>query len=818
MTVTFKILSLPIFPMTHSCLSPTTISLSAIMSFVNSSHTIITGENTLNHFQGNEVNSTINADTVYFNTSQAVTKRTECDQFREVIRGDMIKVKELHSEEFSEWDWEWRNGELVGRCKSSAQRTIYTVKIVDRQSKFTAMVYEGKDAQDFWEKDFQLFSHTHNPQLFGINQSAIPALIFHHGSLWMNVYIQHLRTNMRCWDTMLWMNTTSGVLLCGPDGPATWLNYSSPAESIDVPSTIDMLKDDTSFRFFSKFGRSVDDSVLNCALPSSKPTFLDDLFPRMADKDADHPDWSSAMPCYLRGLWRNPPDHLPMDVIGGLRFDTVYSPSLEAVARPREARSLWEWCKTDGVLMVETELNGWLIPLIGALIKGLSFCTRDLTMLTVSYEMILESDRKTRSARKLFIQSDSLNLMTVTFKILSLPIFPMTHSCLSPTTISLSAIMSFVNSSHTIITGENTLNHFQGNEVNSTINADTVYFNTSQAVTKRTECDQFREVIRGDMIKVKELHSEEFSEWDWEWRNGELVGRCKSSAQRTIYTVKIVDRQSKFTAMVYEGKDAQDFWEKDFQLFSHTHNPQLFGINQSAIPALIFHHELIPCAHFYTGSLWMNVYIQHLRQNMGCIDEMLWMNTTTGVLFCGPDGPSTQFPYLVANKSIVVPHTIDMLKDDTSFRFFSKFGRGVDYSVLECALLSSKPTFLDNLSPQMAEDHQSKDADHPDWSPAMPQCLRSLWRNPPAHIPMDIIGGLRFDTIYSPSLEAVARRPQDACLLWKWWDIDGLVDRTELDGGLVRFKLDLAQRKGALDSMKSMGKDIAMVTVLWYLV
>ncbi|ESK85387.1 hypothetical protein Moror_5927 [Moniliophthora roreri MCA 2997] len=372
--------------------------------------------------------------------------------------------------------------------------------------------------------------------------------------------------------------------------------------------------------------------------------------------------------------------------------------------------------------------------------------------------------------------------------------------------------MSFVNSSHTIITGENTLNHFQGNEVNSTINADTVYFNTSQAVTKRTECDQFREVIRGDMIKVKELHSEEFSEWDWEWRNGELVGRCKSSAQRTIYTVKIVDRQSKFTAMVYEGKDAQDFWEKDFQLFSHTHNPQLFGINQSAIPALIFHHELIPCAHFYTGSLWMNVYIQHLRQNMGCIDEMLWMNTTTGVLFCGPDGPSTQFPYLVANKSIVVPHTIDMLKDDTSFRFFSKFGRGVDYSVLECALLSSKPTFLDNLSPQMAEDHQSKDADHPDWSPAMPQCLRSLWRNPPAHIPMDIIGGLRFDTIYSPSLEAVARRPQDACLLWKWWDIDGLVDRTELDGGLVRFKLDLAQRKGvclgaAYHWLRSQGKE-----------
>ncbi|KAI3620920.1 hypothetical protein WG66_006301 [Moniliophthora roreri] len=366
----------PVFPTTHSCLSTTIISLNAVMSFVNSSHTIITGENTLNHVQGNQVNSTINTGTVNFNTSQAVAKRTEHDEFQYVRRGDMVKVKELGSTELSEWDWKWQNRDLNGQCKLSAQKTIYTVEIVDRQSKFTAMIYEGEDAQDLWEKDFRQFSRTHDPQLFGINQSAIPALIFHHelipcahfytGSFWMHVYIQYLATNMRCWDTMLWMNTTSGVLLCGPDGPATWLNYSSPAESIDVPSTIDMLKDDTSFRFFSKFGRSVDDSVLNCALPSSKPTFLDDLFPRMADKDADHPDWSSAMPCYLRGLWRNPPDHLPMDVIGGLRFDTVYSPSLEAVARPREARSLWEWCKTDGVLMVETELNGWLIPLIGA--------------------------------------------------------------------------------------------------------------------------------------------------------------------------------------------------------------------------------------------------------------------------------------------------------------------------------------------------------------------------------------------------------------------------------------------------------------------
>ncbi|KAI3608225.1 hypothetical protein WG66_006503 [Moniliophthora roreri] len=323
--------------------------------------------------------------------------------------------------------------------------------------------------------------------------------------------------------------------------------------------------------------------------------------------------------------------------------------------------------------------------------------------------------------------------------------FPTIHSCLSTTTISLSAVMSFVNSSHTVITGENTLNHVQGNQVNSTINADTVYFNAGQAVAKRTERDEFQYVRRGHMVKVKELHSGELSKCDWKWQNGELVGRYKSSAQRTIYTVEIAKMHKIYERRILDSSRVP------------TSNPQLFGINQSAIPALIFHHELIPCAHLYTGSLWMHVYIRYLARNMGCLDKRLWMNTTSGVLFSGPDGPFTQFLDFIPNKSIVVPPTIDMLKDDTSFRFFSKFGRGVDDSVLECALSSSKHTLLDDLSPWMAEDHRSKDADHSDWSSAMPHYLRYLWWNPPDHLSMDVI--------------------------------DGLVDRTELDGGLIRFKL-----------------------------
>uniref|UniRef100_A0A0W0FFL4 Uncharacterized protein n=1 Tax=Moniliophthora roreri TaxID=221103 RepID=A0A0W0FFL4_MONRR len=179
---------------------------------------------------------------------------------------------------------------------------------------------------------------------------------------------------------------------------------------------------------------------------------------------------------------------------------------------------------------------------------------------------------------------------------------------------------------------------------------------------------------------------------------------------------------------------------------------------------------------------------------MGCFEEMIWMNTTSGVLFSGPDGPDFLLGHLNPVGSIVVPSTVDMLKDDTSFRFFSKFGSSMDNSVLECALSSWKMIFLEDVFPQMAEDHQSKDADHPNWSSVMPYYLQGLWHNPPNHLLMDIIGGLQFNTIYSLSLKAVARWPQGAGLLC-CWSTNGLVGKTELDGGLIRFKLCPVQGK-----------------------
>ncbi|ESK87962.1 hypothetical protein Moror_10876 [Moniliophthora roreri MCA 2997] len=365
--------------------------------------------------------------------------------------------------------------------------------------------------------------------------------------------------------------------------------------------------------------------------------------------------------------------------------------------------------------------------------------------------------------------------------------------------------MSFTNSSHTAIAGENTFNHVQGNQVN-------VNFNTIQAMVKRTKYDQFREVIHGDMIILKEIHSKEIADWEWEYKYGKMTG--KHEARRTTCIVEVYpDRQSKFTAVMYEGEDAQCVWEKEFEKFTRNRNPlvtQLFGINRSEIPMLIFHDELIPLAHFFNiESIWMDVYIDHLRRNMRCSQDNLWANTASGVLFSGPDGPSAPFILSDAMEFIIVPTTVDMLKDDTCLRFFPNFGSRMDHCVLECANSSRRLSYHNNLVPVTIEDHQSKDSDYPSWSSATRRDLRRLWRNPLDHFPTNITGRLRFDTVYSPPMGAVARWSRGARSLWKWRNYNGmgLAEETVLDDGLTRFQLDLTRGKGIyLDAVYAYGR------------
>ncbi|ESK86041.1 hypothetical protein Moror_9398 [Moniliophthora roreri MCA 2997] len=359
--------------------------------------------------------------------------------------------------------------------------------------------------------------------------------------------------------------------------------------------------------------------------------------------------------------------------------------------------------------------------------------------------------------------------------------------------------MSFNNSSGFSFSGENyTLNHVQGNQVNNhtTIDAAVVHVHEDDTtVTKCTISDEFETVKRGHVIGMKGLGSVDLSGWDWHWQNGKMVQQRRKSARKTIATVGIhPDRQSKFTAITYEGEGAQEAWEDDFRQFSHASRTdffQLFGINRSDIPMLIFHHELMPMAHLFTNSLWMNVYINYLSRKRGCYQEDLWLNTSSGVLCKGPTGPRfiTWNSDTDASAIQALPSSLDMLEEETSVAFFSKFGSNVDSGILECACWLLERTYFGDLSPNTMEDHQHEDNNHLQLTIDHPY-LEDSWQNPPRHLPIDIIGGLRFDMVYSPSLEPVARWPPEAPGLWEWMDVDGFVEETWIDGGLTRFKLD----------------------------
>ncbi|EEB92537.1 hypothetical protein MPER_08938 [Moniliophthora perniciosa FA553] len=111
----------------------------------------------------------------------------------------------------------------------------------------------------------------------------------------------------------------------------------------------------------------------------------------------------------------------------------------------------------------------------------------------------------------------------------------------------------------------------------------------------------------------------------------------------------------------------------------------------------------------------------------------------------------------------------------------------MDCCLLECALKVFEGTYLDDLVPYIMEDNHVEDNIRPDSKTTHYPYLKGLWQSPPRHLPIDVIGRLRFDTIYSPLLEPVARWPE-ASRLWKWADVDGLAKETWLDDESTRFE------------------------------
>ncbi|KAK7040813.1 hypothetical protein VNI00_009409 [Paramarasmius palmivorus] len=143
---------------------------------------------TINRVQGNQFNNSNNTTNIvhgnYISCHTTVTevvKRTEYSEFREVKRGDVITLEDLYCEDLSQYEWQFRGGRGFGRLK--ARVTTQTIALFPyKDSEFTLVKYEGADAEKIWKRDFRTFSQTRepgSPQLFAINISKIPMLIFH---------------------------------------------------------------------------------------------------------------------------------------------------------------------------------------------------------------------------------------------------------------------------------------------------------------------------------------------------------------------------------------------------------------------------------------------------------------------------------------------------------------------------------------------------------------------------------------------------------------------------------------------------------------
>ncbi|KAL0564478.1 hypothetical protein V5O48_017568, partial [Marasmius crinis-equi] len=192
-------------------------------------------------------------------------KDSEYDQYEEVKRGDVELIREVSSHVPRHWNYIW--GQYAYR-DSKCTKTISIGQIVGRgDSKMTIVGYEGPEAQKEWKRDFRQFSGTlraKNAHLLAVNQSKIPLLIFtselipaaqfldNVGPLVQLYLFALMGLRLGCWWNELWIDPHRGVLCRGPEGPEakSWVwTHISFEDSMDTPSSVELLRDEICTRF-----------------------------------------------------------------------------------------------------------------------------------------------------------------------------------------------------------------------------------------------------------------------------------------------------------------------------------------------------------------------------------------------------------------------------------------------------------------------------------------------------------------------------------------------------------------------------------------
>ncbi|ESK95488.1 hypothetical protein Moror_12674 [Moniliophthora roreri MCA 2997] len=285
--------------------------------------------------------------------------------------------------------------------------------------------------------------------------------------------------------------------------------------------------------------------------------------------------------------------------------------------------------------------------------------------------------------------------------------------------------------------------------------------------------DQFHNLIRGDLRSIKEFDS--VSQVVRKWREDGGTWKISYEARRTIqiHTSKVRREKGRFTVVSYYGEDAQKEWRRDFRKFSQNQSPfrlQLFGINRSQVPALIFYDEMIPFAHVYKrGSLLADLCLVFFCDRLQCMFQELWIDSRRGHICSGLEGPDFETPMDPWRFVSAIPLTVELLKEDVAMRYISGNGDAMDWAMVV-------------LARYQTQWHDFSNCDG---------CQVKLYGLSP-----DLLKDLRFDTAYSASLEPLARLQEGLCPKWELERKSYFSQCTNIENGLTRLRFDCTWQRG----------------------
>ncbi|KAK7060717.1 hypothetical protein VNI00_000448 [Paramarasmius palmivorus] len=371
--------------------------------------------------------------------------------------------------------------------------------------------------------------------------------------------------------------------------------------------------------------------------------------------------------------------------------------------------------------------------------------------------------------------------------------------------------MAFVGTQDLTIAG-NATNIVHGNQYNSNTNLKVVKFirvqQRSGHMSKQRRIrkkgaeidlisDEYREIRWGDIYKVEQTGSTETEEYH---RDDEGQYTWTKTGERRFYRAKLYGHDTIFTAITYTGKDASKLWRKDLAAFSESLDTatafQLFGVNRSKVPALLLYDDWIPMAHFCPENFWATFYAQLLFSYMQCGNGNLWLNSQSGYISLGPDGPKI-WGLIPPRPVDDLCTTADILNIDTCVRYLSKTAsQDLDIDVLDCALeLSGEINMC--INDFFGVQHQCSQACMHTIDLEWTQGGEGLWwrtelKGHVADKVLDFLDDLDFNVVYSGTQLHKLTFSKGKGRLQNLDKIrhPAFYDQTVVAGGMTRFSLD----------------------------